>query len=161
MIYGLMYAATAGELGISYEKVNPLLVTPHTRSVPGRAGWHWISVTRRLKCVNLSLVIPCYNEAKTLEACVSRVLNLTSADYRRSLFYGRQPSIARLLATCHSEIVILHHIRTEARVLLFVFSNSKSLPAPFFSCPSGFRFPGGGFDLIKVVMRISHEGKTR
>jgi hypothetical protein len=33
--------------------------------------------------------------------------------------------------------------------------------APFFQLPIWFSISGGGFDLIKVVMRISHEGKTR
>jgi hypothetical protein len=42
-----------------------------------------------------------------------------------------------------------------------VTSNSKSVPAPFFQLPIWFSISGGGVDLIKVVMRISHEAKTR
>lgn len=63
----------------------------------------------------LSLIIPCYNEEKTLEKCVDRVLALASDDLKLEIIIvddcskDNSLSVARRLALRHSEIIVLHH----------------------------------------------------
>ena len=63
----------------------------------------------------LSLIIPSYNEEKTLEKCVDRVLALASDDLKLEIIIvddcskDNSLSVARQLALGHSEIIVLHH----------------------------------------------------
>jgi dolichol-phosphate mannosyltransferase len=63
----------------------------------------------------LSLVMPCYNEEKTLADCVARVLALASDDLKLQIIIVDDCSkdngllVAQKLAQQHSEIVVVHH----------------------------------------------------
>jgi glycosyltransferase involved in cell wall biosynthesis len=63
----------------------------------------------------LSLIIPCYNEENTLEACVAKVLELSSSDLRLQIIVvddcskDRSAVIAAQLAARHPEVVFLKH----------------------------------------------------
>lgn len=69
----------------------------------------------------LSLVIPCYNEARTLEACVARVLALAADDLNIEIVIVDDCSddeslvIARKLAKSHPEIIVLHHDKNSGK----------------------------------------------
>ncbi|MGP8123681.1 MAG: glycosyltransferase [Xanthobacteraceae bacterium] len=69
----------------------------------------------------LSLVIPCYNEERTLAACVARVLALASDDLRLQIIIvddcsrDKSLAIARELAARHPEIVVLHHDKNAGK----------------------------------------------
>jgi dolichol-phosphate mannosyltransferase len=63
----------------------------------------------------LSLVIPCYNEERTLIPCLKRVLAIATKDLKLELIIvddcstDRSLSVARELANHHPEITVLHH----------------------------------------------------
>ena len=63
----------------------------------------------------LSIVIPCYNEEKTLEACIRRVRNISGDDLQLELIIvddcsrDRSLEVARELAGRYPEIQVLHH----------------------------------------------------
>jgi dolichol-phosphate mannosyltransferase len=63
----------------------------------------------------LSLVIPCYNEEKTLAACVKRVLAIRTSDLKLELIIvddcstDRSLLIAQDFAKRYSEVRVLHH----------------------------------------------------
>jgi glycosyltransferase involved in cell wall biosynthesis len=69
----------------------------------------------------LSLVIPCYNEERTLKACVERVLGLASDDLALQIIIvddcsrDRSLEIARGLAAAHPEIVVMHHQKNSGK----------------------------------------------
>jgi dolichol-phosphate mannosyltransferase len=69
----------------------------------------------------LSLVIPCYNEEKTLEGCVARVLALASDDLKLQIIIVDDCSkdgslaLARQLASRYPEIVVLHHEKNRGK----------------------------------------------
>jgi glycosyltransferase involved in cell wall biosynthesis len=71
--------------------------------------------------VVLSLVIPCYNEEKTLEACVDRVLAISDDTLGLELIIvddhskDRSLAVARGLAERHPEIVVLHHEQNQGK----------------------------------------------
>jgi dolichol-phosphate mannosyltransferase len=72
-------------------------------------------------CKTLSLIIPCYNEARTLEACVCRILNLASPALKLQIIIVDDCStddslaIANQLANRNPEIVVLHHARNRGK----------------------------------------------
>ena len=69
----------------------------------------------------LSLVIPCYNEARTLIPCVKRVLAIATADLTLELIIVDDCStdkslvIARELAKYHPEVTVLHHEKNRGK----------------------------------------------
>ena len=69
----------------------------------------------------LSLIIPCYNEEKTLHECVNRVLTLASNDLKLEIVIVDDCSkddslaIARELACRNPEIVVLNHERNRGK----------------------------------------------
>ena len=69
----------------------------------------------------LSLVIPCYNEERTLKACVERVLQLASDDLALQIIIvddcsrDKSLEIARALEAAHAEIVVMHHARNAGK----------------------------------------------
>jgi dolichol-phosphate mannosyltransferase len=69
----------------------------------------------------LSLVIPCYNEEKTLDSCVTRVLALASDDLKLQIIIVDDCSkdgslaLARQLASRHPEIIVLHHEKNRGK----------------------------------------------
>jgi dolichol-phosphate mannosyltransferase len=72
-------------------------------------------------CKTLSLIIPCYNEEKTLDTCVNRVLTLASEDLRLQIIIvddcstDNSLAIARQLANQHPEIVVLHNAKNRGK----------------------------------------------
>lgn len=68
-----------------------------------------------LAAVSLSLIIPCYNEASTLEECVNRCLALKNRGISLELIIVNDCStdgsekIARMLAERHPEVVLYNH----------------------------------------------------
>jgi dolichol-phosphate mannosyltransferase len=71
--------------------------------------------------VVLSLVIPCYNEEKTLETCVDRVLAISDDTLDLELIIvddhskDRSLAVARELAERHPQIVVLHHEKNQGK----------------------------------------------
>jgi glycosyltransferase involved in cell wall biosynthesis len=71
--------------------------------------------------VVLSLVIPCYNEEKTLEVCVDRVLAISDDTLDLELIIvddhskDRSLEVARGLAERHPQIVVLHHEKNQGK----------------------------------------------
>jgi dolichol-phosphate mannosyltransferase len=69
----------------------------------------------------LSLVIPCYNEEKTLAACIKRVLAIAKTDLRLELIIvddcstDKSLAIAQDLAKHHPEIAVLRHERNRGK----------------------------------------------
>lgn len=69
----------------------------------------------------LSLVIPCYNEERTLEACVQRVLALGSDELKLQIIIvddcsrDNSLAIARALEAAHPEIVVMHHEKNAGK----------------------------------------------
>jgi dolichol-phosphate mannosyltransferase len=69
----------------------------------------------------LSLVVPCYNEEKTLNACVARVLALASDDLKLQIIIvddcskDNSLAIARGLASQHPEVIVLHHEKNRGK----------------------------------------------
>lgn len=71
--------------------------------------------------IKLSLVIPCYNEQKTLKACVSRCLELINHDISLELIIvddcstDGSAAIGERLAETHPEILFLRHERNMGK----------------------------------------------
>ena len=71
----------------------------------------------------LSVVIPCFNEEKTLKKCVERVLTLADHDENLRLEIviiddcstDRSLEIARELASCHGGIRVVRHARNQGK----------------------------------------------
>lgn len=69
----------------------------------------------------LSVVIPCFNEEKTLAACVQRVLEIEDDRLRLELVIvndsstDRSREVAEALKTTHSRIEVLHHTRNQGK----------------------------------------------
>ena len=70
---------------------------------------------------SLSVVIPCYNEEKTLETCVSRVLALADDGIRIEVIIvddasaDRSLEIARALETAHPQVRALGHAVNQGK----------------------------------------------
>ncbi len=68
-----------------------------------------------MKPCTLSIVIPCYNEEATLEACLAKVLDIASESLKLEIIIvddcsrDKSLAIARSLAERHKEITVLHH----------------------------------------------------
>ena len=73
------------------------------------------------KSVRLSIVIPCYNEARTLERCIARVLAIAEAGLELELIIvddGSQDdsyAIAQKLAAAHPEIEVCRHEQNKGK----------------------------------------------
>jgi len=71
--------------------------------------------------IKLSVVIPCYNEEKTLKKCVERVLNISSEFLNLEIIMvddcstDRSPSIARKLTTDDERITIIQHDSNQGK----------------------------------------------
>jgi glycosyltransferase involved in cell wall biosynthesis len=71
--------------------------------------------------VKLSVVIPCFNEERTLEECIESVLSLRDADLELEILIvddcstDRSLEIARGLEARYSEIRVLHHNRNQGK----------------------------------------------
>ena len=71
--------------------------------------------------VKLSVVIPCFNEEKTLKACVERVLTLGESDLDLEIIVvddcstDKSLQIAHDLASSHSEIRVVHHANNQGK----------------------------------------------
>jgi dolichol-phosphate mannosyltransferase len=69
----------------------------------------------------LSLIIPCYNEQRTLAHCIKRVLAIATADLGLELIIVDDCSednslvVARELAMHHPEVTILHHDKNRGK----------------------------------------------
>ena len=69
----------------------------------------------------LSLIIPCYNEERTLANCIERVLEIATAELELELIVVDDCSkdnsliVARELAKHHPEISVLHHDRNRGK----------------------------------------------
>jgi dolichol-phosphate mannosyltransferase len=69
----------------------------------------------------LSLIIPCYNEERTLGACVKRVLAIATTDVKLEIIIVDDCSedesfaVARELAKHHPEIAVLHHEKNRGK----------------------------------------------
>lgn len=63
----------------------------------------------------LSIVIPCYNEEKTLKRCVEKVLEIADKSLALELIIvddassDKSPSIAQTLSNKHSDLIVLTH----------------------------------------------------
>ena len=66
-------------------------------------------------CVRLSIVVPCYNEARTLRECLKRTLAIQNEALRLEIIVVDDAStddslaIARDVASLHSEVIVLQH----------------------------------------------------
>jgi glycosyltransferase involved in cell wall biosynthesis len=71
--------------------------------------------------VTLSLVIPCYNEEKTLRTCVEKVLAIADDTLDLELIIVDDCSkdaslaMARTLKECHPGVMVLHHPRNQGK----------------------------------------------
>jgi len=69
----------------------------------------------------LTVVIPCFNEEKTLEICVARVLAIADESLSLEIIIvddcsqDRTPKIAAELALRHTEITVLRHERNQGK----------------------------------------------
>ena len=75
--------------------------------------------------ISLSVVVPCFNEAATLQVCIEKVLELRDHGVVLEIIIvddassDRSPEIAQGLAQVASEIKVVRHKSTGARGLLF------------------------------------------
>jgi dolichol-phosphate mannosyltransferase len=71
--------------------------------------------------IQLSIVVPCFNEERTLGPCLDRVLALRSADLALEVIVvddcssDRSPAIAREFASRHPEVRVLRHERNQGK----------------------------------------------
>lgn len=80
-----------------------------------------MELAETVKVVKLSVVVPCYNEARTLRRCIERVL--TIADEALSLEIlivddcstDDSPTIARDLETAHQQVMVISHERNQGK----------------------------------------------
>jgi glycosyltransferase involved in cell wall biosynthesis len=83
--------------------------------------YHHLKADPLHKRVKLSLVIPCYNEEKTLEACLDKVLAIADEALELELIVVDDCSkdasyaVARELATRIPELVVLHHEKNQGK----------------------------------------------
>lgn len=69
----------------------------------------------------LSLIMPCYNEERTLARCIDRVLSIATPELKLELIVvddcstDKSLAILRGLAERHPEIVVLHHERNRGK----------------------------------------------
>ncbi|NLI31449.1 MAG: glycosyltransferase [Deltaproteobacteria bacterium] len=90
----------------------------HARHIVRRALLHPIPVFRK---TSLSVVVPCYNEARTLESCIRRLLDIQDEDLSLEIILVDDKSedasltIADSLAAERPEIVVLRHERNRGK----------------------------------------------
>ena len=74
-----------------------------------------ISKINRVKKVKLSVVVPCYNEEKTLSKCVQRLMSIADDHVALEIIIvddcstDQSISIATELEKCHREVTVLRH----------------------------------------------------
>lgn len=91
------------------------MVTP--QPVGRRAGLRVIDEAM----VTLSLVIPCYNEERTLRACIDKVLEIKDEELKLELIVvndcsvDRSREVAEQLAREIPELVVLHHEKNQGK----------------------------------------------
>ncbi len=82
-----------------------------------------LATTQEFERVKLSIVIPCYNEERTLEACVDAVLAIQDATLEVELIVVDDCSkddslnVARRLQQRVPGMILLHHKINQARAL--------------------------------------------
>jgi glycosyltransferase involved in cell wall biosynthesis len=90
----------------------------HARHIVRRALLHPIPVFRK---TSLSVVVPCYNEARTLESCIRRLLDIQDEDLSLEIILVDDKSedasltIADSLAAERPEIVVLRHEKNRGK----------------------------------------------
>lgn len=73
------------------------------------------------KQIKLSIVIPCFNEEKTLEKCVERVLEIVDEHLSLEIIIVNDASadnslaIAQRLASLYPQIIVLHHEKNQGK----------------------------------------------
>ena len=73
------------------------------------------------KPVTLSIVVPCYNEERTIERCLQRVLSIQNKDLLLEIIVvddcstDRSLLFARKMAQLHPEITVLNHDRNKGK----------------------------------------------
>jgi dolichol-phosphate mannosyltransferase len=71
--------------------------------------------------VTLSLVVPCYNEERTLRACIDKVLEIKDEQLRLELIIvndcsaDRSREVAEQIAREIAEVVVLHHEKNQGK----------------------------------------------
>jgi glycosyltransferase involved in cell wall biosynthesis len=86
------------------------------RSGDSARGKKWMTCQK-----TLSLVIPCYNEQKTLTSCLTRVLAIRTADLKLELIIvddcstDKSLMIAQDFAKRHPEVTVLRHERNRGK----------------------------------------------
>ena len=76
---------------------------------------------KRVNPHSLSIVIPCYNEEKTLAACVERVFGIEDEDLQLEVIIvndcstDRSQRVAEVLQEAHPNIVLLSHARNQGK----------------------------------------------
>jgi dolichol-phosphate mannosyltransferase len=103
--------------------IHPKTTAPHTdgplSSDPGAA--HHPQAPPAFERVVLSLVIPCYNEERTLEACVEKVLAIRDETLALELIIVDDCSkddslaVARRIAEQVPGVVVLHHAKNQGK----------------------------------------------
>src|SRR5271154_5059878 len=84
-------------------------------SLSGMASSTVHEITRAANQVTLSIIVPCYNEERTLEECVRRVLAIQDESLRLELIIvddcskDKSLEIARGLAQRSPELLLLQH----------------------------------------------------
>ena len=69
------------------------------------------------KTVNLSVVIPCYNEERTVQACIGSVLNIKDESFDLEIIFvddcstDKSLDIAKAMAREHPELIVIHNSR--------------------------------------------------
>src|SRR5437867_4117636 len=77
--------------------------------------------TERMEAVKLSVVIPCFNEERTLRACVERVLALAEDGLSLEIIIvddcssDRSLVVAQELADKHPEVLVLAHQTNQGK----------------------------------------------
>ena len=75
----------------------------------------------RARPMKLSVIVPCFNEEKTLAECVERVLALRADDLALEVVIvddcsrDRSLGIAEGIAVLHPEVRVLHHVRNQGK----------------------------------------------
>ena len=73
------------------------------------------------EAIRLTVVIPCFNEEKTLRKCVKRVLDIADEALALEVIIvddcsrDRSLAIARELEAAHNEIIVLHHDKNQGK----------------------------------------------
>lgn len=73
------------------------------------------SMKKTSKNLVLSVVIPCFNEERTVETCIRRVLNIKDESLDLEIIFvddcstDKSLDIAKKMARKHPELIVIHH----------------------------------------------------